>query len=374
MNILINASNLGGTGGAAQVADSICRELYRFPQHNFKVVLSRSFSNTKERITHFTNVEVFGYSYPLRDWKSLLTKRNDYLDTLVINKKIDVVLTIFGPSKWVPNCKHVCGFAYAHIVLKDSPYFTEMPLKKWIKERLSATYMSYLFKRCSRVFYTENPLITELLKKKFKLNSIYTITNNYNQIFDTPQLWKPIQLLPFEGYRIFTAASMMPHKNLTIIADIAKILISKYPTVKFQFVLTINEEDFITLPAEIKDSFLFLGGLHISSIPSLYSQSDVVFQPSLLECFSASYPEAMKMEKPLVVPDLEFTRGLCAAAALYYSPLSANEAAEQLYRACNDNQLRDQIITRGREQLLKYDSAHQRIDKIINLIESLSNI
>lgn len=39
MNILINASN-ACVGGGVQVADSICRELYKFPTHQFTVVLS----------------------------------------------------------------------------------------------------------------------------------------------------------------------------------------------------------------------------------------------------------------------------------------------------------------------------------------------
>ena len=49
MNILINCSNLKN-GGGLQVADSICGQLHRFPQHQFVVVLSTFLVATAERI------------------------------------------------------------------------------------------------------------------------------------------------------------------------------------------------------------------------------------------------------------------------------------------------------------------------------------
>lgn len=371
MKILVNATNLSGTGGAAQVADSICRELCRFPQHDFVVVLSPSFSATKEAIKDYASVRVYEYAYPLKDWKSLLTKRNDYLDGLVDSENIDAVLTIFGPTKWVPRCKHLCGFAYPHIPLTDTPYFTRMSGKTRLMAKIRIAYMTYLFKRCSRTFYTENPYITELVKKKLNCKSVYTVTNNYNQVFDHQKLWKVHTLPPFDGIRFFSASSMMSHKNLRITVDIAKLLKQEHPSFKFQFVMTVEKEHFGDIPVELNDCFLFIGGVHISYIPSLYSQCDVVFQPSLLECFSASYPEAMRMEKPLVIPNLDFARGLCHEAAVYYAPLSSTDAAKQLYTVANNPELRKKIVEVGKQQLLTYDTYQQRANKLIHIIEQI---
>ena len=371
MNILINATNLAATGGAAQVADSICREVNRFTQHHFVVVLPPSFSLTKDSIKGYDNVIVYEYAYPQKDWKSLLIKRNDYLDGLVASEKIDAVLTIFGPTKWVPKCKHLCGFAYPHIPLLDTPFFTRMKGGTRFVAKAKIAYMTYLFRRCSKVFFTENPLITELVKKKLHCQNVYTVTNNYNQVFDQPDLWKHHELPPFDGVRFFSASSMMAHKNLPISVEVAKFLKRDYPSFKFQFVLTVKEEDFVVVPTELKEHFLFTGGVHISEIHSLYSQCDVVFQPSLLECFSASYPEAMRMEKPIVVPDLEFARGLCQDAAVYYSPLSAQDAAKQLYSVATVSNLQKRLVEAGKQQLLTYDTYQQRAEKLIKIIEQL---
>lgn len=371
MNILINASNLSAMGGAAQVADSICRKLYRFQSHHFIVVLPPSFEPTANVIRNYANVTVFEYAYPRKDWKSLVTKRNKFLDSLILTEHVDRVLTIFGPSKWVPRCKHLCGFAYPHIPLADTAYFKSMSWKKFLKAKLEILYMTILFNRCSKVFFTENPLITELVRKKLCRKRVYTVTNNYNQLFDQHDTWKKYPLPSFDGIRIFAPSSLMPHKNLGITIDVARILKEKYPSLKFQFVLPVKKELFLPVPEELKAHFYFTGKQHISIIPTLYAQCDVVFQPSLLECFSASYPEAMKMQKPLVVPDLPFTRGLCENAAFYYSPLSAEEAANRLYESATDENIRNKIIAAGRKQLAKYDTSEQRAEKLIKICESL---
>lgn len=371
MKIMINASNLGGAGGAAQVADSICRELYKYPQHQFVVVLSASFSKTKDAIKGYDNTKVIEYSYPTKDWHSLLTKRNSFLDGLVYSEKVDRVLTVFGPTKWVPRCKHLCGFAYAHIVMPDSPYFTRMSIKSRLKSMLSNKYMEYQFRRCSKVFYSENSMISNLLAKKWTNKKIYTVTNNFNQVFDHPEQWGKYALPAFDGIRIFTASAMMPHKNLPITVGIAQYLKEKYPSFKFQFVLTVDENQFVFVPDYLRDCFYYTGAQHISVMPTLYNQCDIVFQPTLLECFTASYAEAMKMQKPLVVPDLPFSKGLCGDAASYYPALSADMAAERIYQIVKDEDLRKKLVENGKRQLLYFDTNSMRVEKLVGLCEEL---
>ncbi|WP_455585731.1 glycosyltransferase family 4 protein [Bacteroides sp.] len=371
MNILINASNLSPAGGAAQVADSICKELYKYPQHHFVVILPKTFDKTREVIEGYSNINAITYSYPLKDWKSLLTSRNEFLDTLVAKESVDRVLTVFGPIKWVPKCKHLCGFALPHIPLSDSVFFSRMPFIRRLKAKLFIAYMTYLFKRCSEVFYTENPLITELVKKKLHTQEVYTVTNNYNQIFDNPDKWIQHHLSPFDGVRLFSASSMMEHKNLGIAIDVARNLINNYPGFRFQFVLTVEEKNYFPIPSDLRGHFYFTGPVHITEIPSLYSQCDVVFQPSLLECFSVSYPEAMIMKKPLVVPDLEFAKGLCNEAAQYYDPVSVESCTQAIYKVANDKLLQAKLIDNGLLQLENYDSYIERACKLIKLCEGL---
>lgn len=368
MNIMINATNLSG-GGGVQVADSVCRYLQNYSQHHFVVVLSKALDRTAEAIENYPNVEVVRYNYPPMDWYSFITLRNKFLDQIVENRHIDCVLTVFGPMKWRPKCPHVCGFALSQVVMPESPFYKRMPFVQWLKARLQSKLWAYIFWRSANVFYTENELITKRLQKLFWNREVYTITNNYNQVYDHPENWREKILPSFEGVQLLGVTSAGGHKNLPIALDAAKILKREHPDFKFRFVFTIDDNEFPFVPEELKDCFLFIGKTDISECPSLYDQCDFEFQSTLLECFTATYPEAMVMKKPIITTDLEFARGICGNAAIYYRPVSAKSAAEAIYNLSMDKDLQDVLIKNGVEQLKKFDTNKQRVDKIMSLCE-----
>ncbi len=370
MKILINATNISG-GGGGQVTNSICSYLNCFKKHYFYVVLSNALDNTKNILSQYTNVKVISYNYPSKDIKSFFTCRNSFLDNLVKEYDIECVLTVFGPMKWKPKCKHVCGFAFSQLVIPESPYYKRMSLKELLKAKLQIALWKIIFKRSSENFYTENPFITDRLKKILIGKNIITVTNNYNQVFDDKSRWIYHKIPKCEGIKILNIGSAGPHKNLPISIDIAKILKTKYPKFKFTFIFTINRDVFPIIPKEFENCFVFLGKVDITECPSLYEQCDMEFQPTLLECFTATYPEAMKMRKPIVTTDLDFAKGLCDKAALYYKPLSAEDAAEKIYTLANDKQLYYQLIESGVQQLKKFDTSFERAKKIIEFCESV---
>ncbi len=370
MRILINASNLGG-GGGIQVADSICRYLSRYSNHLFVCVLSSAFDNTVGVISSFKNVKIVRYNYPRKDFKSLLTSRNSFLDGLVESNEIDCVLTVFGPMKWKPRCSHICGFAMSQLVLTDSPFFSRMAVAQRFMAKCRIKLWELVFRRSSKCFYTENPLITELVKQKFPHSKVYTITNNYNQVFDQPSEWTHYPLPSFEGIQLLSVTTQGLHKNNTIALDIARILRKEHPDFMFRFVFTLDEQQFPDIPDDLEDCFYFTGRVAISACPSLYDQCDFEFQPTLIECFTATYPEAMVMRKPIITTDLEFARGLCGKAAVYYSPLSAESAADVIYSLSKDKELQQELIKYGLLQLRHFDTSEERAHKLIKLCESI---
>ena len=202
---------------------------------------------------------------------------------------------------------------------------------------------------------------------------IYTVTNYYNQIYDIPIKWKEHKLPDFNGVTLLTITAPYPHKNLPIMIKVAKYIKRFYSNFNFRFVLTINKSDFPEIPSDLEKHFLFIGKVDISECPSLYKQADVMFQPTLLECFTATYPEAMRMGVPIVTTDLEFARGLCGDAALYYEPLDAEAAAEAIYKVSTDKIIKEQLIGKGLIQLQQYDTYVQRAEKLISIAEKIVN-
>lgn len=366
MVYIINCSNLKA-GGGLQVADSICGQLYKYPQHRFVVVLSPFMKETAKRIDKYDNVEVLIYEIP-NSLKSIVLGRDVFLDSIVENLKVNAVLTVFGPSLWRPRVPHLCGFARAQLLLKDSPYYKQIS----IKERIKHLIWGWSFKKSSMFFYTENHFISDKLGKYYRKVRVYTVSNYYNQVYDQPDKWrKSISLPKFEGVTCLSISANYPHKNFSIIPEVIRALKKKHPEFKIRFVLTFSEKE-LPVADDVKDSILFVGRVDVSECPYLYEQSEIMFMPTLLECFTATYPEAMRMGKPIVTTDLEFARGLCGDAACYYSAVDPYAAAEALYNVAINPDYAKQLVENGRKQLNKYDNYEQRTEKLIGILEELA--
>lgn len=365
MRILVNASNLG-PGGATQVADSFCCSLNNFQDDFFVVVLTPKMTKTQEKINTFPNVKVIIHGLK-NNWKSYLFARENFLDSLVEEEKVDMVFSVFAPTWWTPRRPHLCGFALAHLVMPESPYYKQLTFKDFIKQKIHNKILTYFYRRCSDYYYSENPLISKRVQKLLRCKEVYTVTNYYNQVFDRPSEQHFKQLPPFDGITLLTITCPYPHKNNGIAVEIAKELKRTHPDFKFRFVFTFDKDAFCKIPKELEDCFQFIGRVDISECPSLYEQCDIVFQPTLLECFTATYPEAMRMQKPIVTTDLEFARGLCGNAALYYDALSAVDATEKIYKIANDNILKRQLVSNGIKQLKHFDNYNDRSSNLVSL-------
>jgi glycosyltransferase involved in cell wall biosynthesis len=226
------------------------------------------------------------------------------------------------------------------------------------------------FKFNNDVLVTENEDVSMRLSSIFKKKEIYTVTNYYNQIFDKEQNWdNSIKLPRFEGFTLLTVSANYPHKNLKIIPKVIAYLNQEYKDFNYRFVVTLNQNELLNhLDESVISRILFVGKTNINQCPPLYSQSDAIFLPTLLECFTATYPEAMRMEKPLLTSDLNFAVGLCQEAAFYFDPLSPKDIGDKIYKLANYSELRSKLITKGKEQLEKYDTYNSRAKKYIEII------
>lgn len=372
MNILINTSNLA-KGGGLQVATSICGYLNRYKEHFFFVVLCRSLEHLRDNLSSYPNVKCICYSVKARDYKGLLTGRDAFLDEIVEKNSIDCVLSIFGPVSWRPQCPHVCGYALPHLVMPESPYYQRLTWKEKLTSWMFNWYNRIKFKLGSKHLFTENPLISERVKKMLGDVEVRTITNTYNQVFDNTEMQTERKLPPFDGITLLTVSAAYSHKNLSISLPILREWRKRYPGTPIRFVFTIDADELDGLTEDLRDGILTIGKVDISEVPSLYAQCDIVFQPSLLECFSAVYVEAMRSRKPLLVPDLAFVHGLCDDVACYYDATSSEDAVEKLHTLILDKELYSRKVNAGLQRLKFFDTSESRSDKLIQYCEEVVN-
>lgn len=368
MNILINASNLK-KGGGMQVADSFIRQLYNYKSHKFYVVVTDSLSDLLDDLTSSDNLILIKYTQK-KKLLNVLFGKDAFLNNCVREYNIDRVFSIFAPF-WRPSVKHICGFAKPQYIYKESPFFYNLKLKQRVKYKIVEFLHMRVIKLESDILITENLNVsTRLFEICHKRIPVFTVTNYYNQIFEKPSLWDTrIQLPKFSGFTLLTICANYPHKNLKIIPDVVKYLNEKYPNFLFRFILTISPNEFFINNVYAKE-VLLLGNVGISECPSLYFQSDALFLPTLLECFSASYPEAMFMKKPILTSDIGFAKGICGDAAMYFNPLCPASIGEAIYRLANNVIERDKLIANGIKRLKVFDTYEERTKKYLKIIET----
>ena len=185
---------------------------------------------------------------------------------------------------------------------------------------------------------------------------------------------------PSVEVRILCFGAPHPHKRFPFCADVASKLQKMDPDLNFKFLVTIPTDspewqllkDRATKFGVIS-SFENRGFIPPDQGPDLYRESSLVFLPTVMECFSATYPEAMAMSRPIVTSDRDFARSVCGSAALYFDPKDADQAANAIIRVSRDPQLRALLIKRGHKVLETLPTPNQRLGLYLNAIEDLLN-
>ena len=369
MVILINGSNLT-KGGGLQVAHSFIMEIKNNTQHKFYVVVSKPLSELLDLDGFPSNFDFFVYSIK-PNLIQIVTGIDRFLDGIEKKFRPDVVFSIFAPSYWKPRSKHISGFAKPQYIYKDSPFFRRQ--SKWARFtlKLKEYFQIRNINLCCDELIAETSDVTRRLKDIFPKKKLYTVTNFYHQIYDREELWeKSITLPPFKGFTLLTISANYPHKNLNIIKEVILHLDKNYPSFNFRFVVTIDSRELNIRKKSISKKIVFLGKVAVSQCPNLYRQADFMFLPTLLECFSASYPEAMKMQKPILTSNIAFAKGLCGPAAKYFNPECPSNIAEAIIELVEDKEEQMRLVELGKRRLKIYDNSKDRADKYLKIIES----
>lgn len=375
MKIIINTSNLY-VGGGVQVALSFINELKSIESKNeYYIFLSKPVDNQinendfDERF-HFYLIE----KSPAKLFtRSKIRKQMDNLESQI---NPDIVFSVFGPTYWTPKSKHIMGFAVPWVLEKDSIAYNELKPLKRFKMKLWVKYISYYTKINTDNYIIETSDGKEKLSKVLNINlkNIYVVSNTYSSVFNDskyiePQHSKYIKLPEKEKdeFRLLLISHNHPNKNLKIINKLLPLL--KMHNVKF--VLTITQDDYELLFNKHNKNIINLGSVSQESCPSLYTQCDAMFLPTLLEVFSASYPEAMKMKKPILTSDLSFARDVCGNAAFYFNPLDENDISNKIIELVNNKNLRDELVNNGIEKLNTFETSRSRAEKYLEISKQI---
>ncbi len=95
--------------------------------------------------------------------------------------------------------------------------------------------------------------------------------------------------------------------------------------------------------------------------------------PTLLELFTASYPEAMRMKRPILTSNYDFATSICGDAAEYFDPLSPLDIADSILRVSKNPDRYNELVSKGTQRLTTIGTATERAEQYIEICKQLVN-
>lgn len=236
-----------------------------------------------------------------------------------------------------------------------------------------------LFLRGISHFQTQTRACANGLIRRLNLDEgrVTVIPNSYHPMFRKCDHRLGNELKTAEEKVVFVLAHPYPQKNLAIVPSVARVVRSLGVPIKF--VMTLPEEHPQTRKIcdlasrlGVRSMVQNVGRLSLEDCMAWYRRCDVVFLPTLLETFSATYLEAMAMGRPIVTPDLDFSREICRDAAEYFDPLNADRAAQAILNVVQDESRFAQLVENGAIRIRKFPSPQEQYRMQIEWLEDVS--
>ncbi len=352
--VLVNATTCS-KGGSLQMATMFLRQSLQNPtDFDWRFAVSTAVGQELAKFgLNTADMHVFESS-PARD-----TKSRDRLLELESACVPDLVFTVAGPA--------YVRFKAKHVVVCAEPWVTHATMSayrslrfpdEWLRIRLLTA-----FKRSS--FRTADAWIlqTETARRGLQHNigapaaACFVIPATCDAQYHDANFTVPFPALD-QKLRLLCFTAPYKHKNLLAIPHVAERLSILRPTRTFEFVFTLPIEsstwralDRLSRRLGVRDRIVNLGPIPVAEGAALYRSCHVCFLPTVLESFSATYPEAMAMGMPIVTSDLNFAHDVCRDAALYFPPRDPQQAAARIAELIDNRTTWDRLVANGKTRI-----------------------
>jgi N-acetyl sugar amidotransferase len=377
IKVLVNASILFVCGGIQIGISFIEHSYYKKPDNiEFYYLASKPiFDNLSDEIKNNVQIELIEVS-PSNIFHGFGIRRR--ITEIERKFKPDLVYSIGFPSFVKFESPEVGRYTNGWEISNSKLPWNILTTKQKVKVKLRNKLKNFWAKRA--IYYetqTQAAKLGIIGKLNISGDKVKVIPNSANHIFIHANASENLfdSKNPFE---IFCLSAPHKHKNLNIIPKVAYHLKTKHQA-NCKFVLTISENSEIykqiIIDAEnlgVRNMIVNAGVLNMKECLPWYSKSNMVFLPTLLEVFSATYLEAMAMKRPIVTTNLDFARDVCSDAALFYEPYSAEDAAEKIFELASSQTLQKELIEKGSAKLKTYPNPDEKHKLVFNWLYELA--
>lgn len=365
--VLIDASNLH-VGGGVQVAASFIDEVHILRTRGTTPWLSdvdvevssqvwESLSEGTRRGLPMTVLDT--RPYRLANWRP---RRRSH----------DVSFSVFGPEWRLPRARRrIVGYADVRSLYPSHPAERLSSRRRmwWLARGVAARMVM----RHVDVIIVETSALADRLvaKRVLARGRIEVVSNSVSRVFDRPDQWLPVVTPATDPDTITLAyvARGYPHKNLGFLPALSEAAAERGASVRF--LLTLSDAEWAAASPELRACAINLGTIPIHAVPRVYAAADAAIFPSLLESFSVTPLEALKLGKVVFASRRDFVSSVCHDAPAYIDPEDPGDAAETVIRVLGDPEEVELHIKRGHNVIDGLPTAMDRAQRYVEIIDSL---
>lgn len=377
LRVLLNCSTLV-KGGALQAAVSFIQSALQQGDRDIQwhYVLSR---NVAEELHRF-HLKLALDSMTIMDISPARNRESRRaLSSIEKTIRPDVVFTFFGPAYVNFTAPHLCGVADGWVTHGDRwAWRTIQGTSDALRLLGAILYKAFMFKKAD-AWVTESAAAKNGLIKRLRIRreNITIVQNSCASHYLSNEV--PVRIPSADtSLRILCLSAYYRHKNLELVPVVARELAELSPNLRFEFVMTLGAEGDglgrIISKAKtlgVEQHLVNVGPVPVRQGPDLYQSCHLLFLPSVLETFSANYPEAMAMGLPIITTNLEFAREVCGNAALYFEPMNARDAARAITQAYQNATLWQALIAEGKNILHNLPTQERKYELYKSCLYSL---
>jgi len=276
-------------------------------------------------------------------------------------EKIDI---FFSPGHYaprfspVPTVISIMDLAFLHF----PDYFTKKDLAQL------KSWTSYSIKKAKAVLAISQSSKDDIIKLYGIPDDKVQVT--YLGIKDgtslTPHIYPMQELQTKYGISkefVLFVGTLQPRKNIVRLIEAFSTLLKKESFNKSDLQLVIvgkkgwQYEPILEAPKKfgVEERVKFLNFVPDDELILLYKNALCFAWPSLYEGFGLPILEAMKMGCPVITSNVSSMPEAGGDAAIYVDPTSTEDIAKKLDQVLSDSKLRQELIEKGRKQVLKFD-------------------
>lgn len=267
--------------------------------------------------------------------------------------KPNCVYTFFGIG--LPRdgfSKRIINVAYPIICYPDSAYWSLLPARKRMTNRLKARLRSALIRHRSDLILAETTIMRERLVSfsGFDGRTVKVMPPVKGSVASLLEQGRVLAVQEEraandreDAFKIIFVSGSDPHKNLWRLVAAARLAMRNGGfTRRVKFQVTITRAAFLALchdmgvdwsESGLEDYFEFLGSQHGPDLARVVTEADVFANISDLESISNNFIEAAAADKPMLIAERDFSLYACRMPYVVAEPHDPKSLVDAIERA-----------------------------------------